>query len=180
MLMKAAGGRWPWEYSHSTPNSQPNSENPKILAGIPKEQPHQSTPGGSIVDGEPVNIDFTTKNAVRGSTPGVQCADGEITFPGKLSGKVGEPLNFRYDGSYVCHGQNFQEFSGEINWTGNEHTAMRRAEPEFLGIAGTLKVTFSRPGSYNVHAHFTLHCIDRYYPVGPACNAKGDTVVTIR
>jgi len=179
IIIRAAGGRWPWEYSHSAPISQPPPVNPKQqpLPDNPKQQPQNMT-GGPIVDGEPVNIDFQLKNKV--SIHGVDCGDPEITFPGASIGKVGEPLNFRYDGSFVCRGQSFRDFSGEIDWTGNEHTAMQRAgDDTFPGIGGTVRVTFSRPGSYNVHARFTAVCLD-VGMVGPTCNEAGDTVVTIR
>src|SRR5262249_13539406 len=134
-----------------------------------------------VVDGEPVKVDLPSKNTIMRS--GCDCDDGEITFPGDLTGKVDEPLNFHYDGSYVCHGQAFKNFDGYIVWTGTQVTPMRNENNSstFPGIWGTVRVKFSQPGSYNVRASFKLEC----YDTGPAncvksCLGEGHTVVTIR
>lgn len=133
------------------------------------------------VEGVPVPSDFRMKNTIQHS--GCSCSpDRGISFPGDLSGDADKPLNFRYDGSQICQGQAFKDFDGYISWTGSQSTSMRtQNDLTYPGIAGTVKVRFSQPESYNVHAHFSLKC----YDTGPAnceqsCSADGNTVVTIK
>jgi hypothetical protein len=151
-----------------------------VLAAIPKapKPPPEPASHAFQVDGQPVNINFTMKNVTQRS--GCACGNGDITFPGDLRGKVNEPINFDYDGSEVCHGQDFKNFDGQINWTGSQATQMSctKNNSTFPGIAGTVKVTFSEPGSYNVRAKFDLQCVD--VSCAHACTASGNTVVVVK
>jgi len=148
------------------------------VLGVGSRTKAPPTPAELEIDADPVNIDFPTKNS--GQTGGCHCENGDITFPGDLRGKAGEPLTFRYDGSEVCHGQGFRNFEGAISWTGTLSTPManRNDNATFPGIAGTLKVTFSQPGSYNVRATFSLDCVD--IKCSERCSAQGNTTLVIR
>jgi hypothetical protein len=153
-----------------------------VLAAIPKAPKLPGPVSHALqVDGQPVNINFTMKNAIQKS--GCACGNGEITFPGDLRGKANEPINFNYDGSEVCHGQDFRNFDGQISWTGSQVTQMSSTKNNstFPGIAGTVKVTFSEPGSYNVRAKFDLQCVDDGSAhCSQACTASGNTVVVVK
>ncbi len=142
-------------------------------------QPRAVTPPPSIltIAANPVNIDFTNKNHTQ--VPGCSCGNNEITFPGDFSGTSGQPITFRYDGSEICRGQGFRNFDGIISWNGTITTPManRNDNNTFPGIAGTLKVTFSQPGSFNVHASFNLDCID--INCSQRCSAQGNTTLVI-
>ena len=133
-----------------------------------------------LIDGKPIPINFKTKNSKQ--VAGCACGNSEITFPGQIRGKVGDPLKFDYDGSEICQGQDFRNFAGSIAWTGNQSTPMHSTKDNgtFPGIAGSLEVKFPSPGSYNVIATFSLTCIEQ----GSArcsnnCRATGQTQVTV-
>jgi len=151
-----------------------------VLAAIAPRSATIPTPIPAVltISADPVNIDFHSKN--NHQTPGCSCGNGEITFPGDLRGTSGQPLTFRYDGSEVCNGQGFRNFDGIISWNGTISTQManRNDNNTFPGIAGTLKVTFSQPGSFNVRASFNLDCVD--ISCSQRCSAQGNTTVVIR
>jgi hypothetical protein len=134
----------------------------------------------NILD-RPINIDFISRNRV-GPTPGCSCSnDRDILFPnGPYNVLVNEEFTFRYDGSPICQGQDFDNFHGIILWDGARATVMahNHKNAELPGIAGSLKVSYSAPGDYNVNANFSLDCLD--LKCRNTCSARGMTQVHVR
>jgi hypothetical protein len=128
-----------------------------------------------------VPIDFKTRNP--GQHSGCACdPDDRITFQGgPYNVKVNQEFTFRYDGSPRWHGQGFDRFQGWINW-GPSQTTMHDYAPggAYQGIAGSLKVKFSKVGDYNVVAFMTADCLDGFYNCRNTCAAHGTTEVHVR
>jgi hypothetical protein len=158
----------------AAPVSKPEPENKK------QEIPPVDLP--LRVTAEPIHIEFTGRPILnRGK--GCGCGAGDIAFQGgPYSVAVNKEFIFRYDGAGVCRGQGFDRFRGSINWGGfSTQMANNTRNDEYPGIAGSLKVTFSKPGDYNVVTEFSLDCID----FGSAncrntCRASGTTEVHVR
>ena len=143
---------------------------------------NSSDPESLRVTAVPIHIDFTPR-PVMNRGPGCVCGAGDIAFEGgpyTVSAK--KEFTFRYDGANVCRGQAFDKFSGSINW-GGPSTRMpnNTRNDEFPGIAGALRVIFSKPGDYNVVSEFTLDCIDfGLANCRQACRASGTTEVHVK
>lgn len=133
------------------------------------------------INASPFFIDFTPR-ASGGPRHGTACSEfREILFPGgPYDAKVNEVFVFRYDAAPICVGQGFRSFNGIISWAGDHITRMVNDgnNNQFPGIAGSLKVSFSKIGDFNVLADISLECVDVGLPA-TACTAHGATVVHI-
>lgn len=124
---------------------------------------------------------FATKNSEGCNYAGCQCgADTTITIPEPPAGNVGQPLLVKYDGSNVCRGCGFTDFSGTLRWTPMEKNEMvtdhdNASQP---GIAGVVSVIYDRPGSYPLSAEFTARCNNNGETC--SCTVSGTTTVTVR
>jgi hypothetical protein len=133
------------------------------------------------VTAEPIFIDFTPRPS-GGPRRGTGCSEfRDIVFPGGPDkAKVNDDFIFRYDAAPLCVGQGFRIFNGIISWAGDHITRMidNKNNSQFPGIAGSMKVRFSKAGDYNVVADISLECVDSGLPA-TACTAHGTTVVHI-
>jgi hypothetical protein len=134
------------------------------------------------IEAKPFFVDFAPR-ASGGPRRGTACSEfRDIVFPNApYDFKVGEEFTVRYDAAPLCVGQGFRDFDGTISWTGDQSTKMidNKHNDQFPGIFGSIKVKFSKPGSYNVVANLRAECVD----VGlqpTACTARGATVIHIR
>jgi hypothetical protein len=153
----------------------PAIEQPVVSKNEPLDSPLD-------VSARPVFIDFPPRPS-GGPRPGCGCGPRDIVFPnGPYTVGVNEEFTFRYDATRICVGQGFDNFNGTISWSGpSTKMSNNNQNGQFPGIAGTLKVKFSKRGDFNVVANLSLDCID----TGSAscritCSASGTTEVHVR
>lgn len=144
---------------------------------LPAFQKPMSRPSeGLVVTAKAVPLDFSPQPS-GGPRPGCACGSREMSFPnGPYNVNANEEFTFRYDASKVCVGQGFDNFFGIALW-GSSYTLFPLDYKQYPGIAGTLKVKFSKPGTYNVVTEMALECLD--VSCRNVCRARGSTQVTV-
>jgi hypothetical protein len=162
-----------------------NTSKGPLSAKLPGLTPRAPIPGPFPIDqlvvvtAENVPTDFKLRNTIQHS--GCSCDGKDIYFPdGPYNVEVNKEFLFRYDASPTWHGQGFDNFHGVINWGPASTTLHDLHTWDYMAIAGTLKVKFSKAGDYNVVVDIYANCLDAFYHCNNTCTARGTTEVHVK